>query len=379
MALRVYQLWKGRNIFLLKGRLVFGPDAKSILITLLLIIVPVFIFVTFIGRKFVDKVNAGYAISPLIIVFTIFVLFLLFMTSASDPGFVPRNSSPPDEVLVSDLSVFNDTGERNTQGTKLPRIKQVFVNRLPVKVKYCETCMLFRSPRCSHCSVCDNCVEKFDHHCPFVGQCIGRRNYRCFFLFISASAILCISVFSLSAFYMKLVVDDYASIWEAVKNSPAPLIVMVYCFLLLWFVGGLTGFHLYLMSTNQTTYEFFRCRANTRINVYDQGCMENLSEVFCRKIEPSKINFREYVQEASRNCRISIQQREAHFMNEDKREKVEDDREIGNDLWKISQRRDSKEIDDVRISRGSDGFPRSSGGFSRSPSEFCFGGFGMEA
>lgn len=102
---------------------------------------------------------------------------LLFLTSARDPGIVPRNAHPPEEEFCYESSASVEAGGRPTPSLQLPRTKEVIVNDMPVRVKYCDTCMLYRPPRCSHCSICDNCVERFDHHCPWVGQCIGKVLY----------------------------------------------------------------------------------------------------------------------------------------------------------------------------------------------------------
>lgn len=360
MAKRVYEVWKGSNKFFLGGRLIFGPDARSLLVTLLLIIVPVIIFCTFVGshlRHQFSSYNAGYAIVVVAVVFTIYVLVLLLLTSARDPGVVPRKSHPPEEEFRYETSASAEIGGRQTPSLQFPRTKEVMVNGIPVRVKYCDTCMLYRPPRCSHCSICNNCVERFDHHCPWVGQCIGLRNYRYFFLFVSSATLLCIYVFALSAFYIKVLMNDYEStVWRAMKESPASVILMAYCFIALWFVGGLTGFHLYLISSNQTTYENFRYRADNRINVYNRGCLNNFLEVFCTKIKPSRNNFRAYVQEEVQRPPLPTS-RDAGVEEvgpEDRRMKVEDDLDIGGDLLKISQRHNIEDIEaDIR-SRGSD-------------------------
>ncbi|XP_006654456.1 protein S-acyltransferase 8-like [Oryza brachyantha] len=342
---RVYETWKGNNRFLFGGRLIFGPDAKSLLVSVSLILVPVLVFCVFVARHLrhqFSTYNAGYAIPAVAIIFMIYVLVLLFITSAQDPGIVPRASHPPEEEFAYGNPLNGGTPGR----LQFPRVKELMVNGTLVKVKYCDTCMIYRPPRCSHCSICNNCVERFDHHCPWVGQCIGQRNYRYFFLFVSSSTLLCIYVFAMSALYIKfLMEEDYPTVWKALKHSPASLVLMIYCFIALWFVGGLTGFHSYLICTNQTTYENFRYRSDNRPNVYDQGCLNNFLGVFCSKTKPSKHKFRAYVQDEVRAPVVNFGRQMEEETAGGPRAKVEDDLEIGSDLLQISQRRNYGDVD----------------------------------
>ena len=93
----------------------------------------------------------------------------------------------------------------------------------------------------------DYAIEKFsDSELLFF---LVQRNYRCFFLFVSSSALLCIFVFSMSALYMKFLRYRNDTAWEPVMPPPASVVLMAYCFVLFWFVAGLTSFHLYLIAT----------------------------------------------------------------------------------------------------------------------------------
>eukprot|EP01018_Ginkgo_biloba_P019183 Gb_32541 [translate_table: standard] len=360
MAKRVYQVWKGSNRFFLRGRLVFGPDVTSLVVTIFLIVVPVIIFCVFVARHLLHKFpgkNSGYAILVVAVVYTFYVLALLLFTSARDPGIIPRAPHPPEPEDVCDSATSAECAGGQTPRLRLPRTKDVVVNGVIVKVKYCDTCMLYRPPRCSHCSICDNCVERFDHHCPWVGQCVGQRNYIFFFLFVASTTLLCIYVFAMSALRIKFLMDsDAHTVWDAMKRSPACVILMLYTFISVWFVGGLTIFHLYLISTNQTTYENFRYRSEDRVNPYNRGVIKNFGEIFCTKIKPSKNNFRAKVQDIALTEVADVPEyRESQDDVRDLRTKIGSDVEAGGTFSMAGEHTTQGEFNEELRSRNSDG------------------------
>nr|XP_054773069.1 palmitoyltransferase ZDHHC5-B-like [Lytechinus pictus] len=140
------------------------------------------------------------AIAAFDVLLFLVALINFLLATFVDPGVFPR-TAVGDEDRDDDL--------------RAPLYKTVQIRGIQVRMKWCSTCRFYRPPRCSHCSVCNNCIERFDHHCPWVNNCVGRRNYRYFFLFLLSLTMHMVSVFVLSLIYVletKSPISDYQTI-----------------------------------------------------------------------------------------------------------------------------------------------------------------------
>nr|XP_005895949.1 PREDICTED: palmitoyltransferase ZDHHC18 [Bos mutus] len=221
----------------------------------------------------------------------------LLQTSFTDPGILPRATVCEAAALEKQI---DNTGSSTYRPP--PRTREVMINGQVVKLKYCFTCKMFRPPRTSHCSVCDNCVERFDHHCPWVGNCVGKRNYRFFYAFILSLSFLTAFIFACVVTHLTLR-SQGSNFLSTLKETPASVLELVICFFSIWSILGLSGFHTYLVASNLTTNEDIKGSwSNKRggeasVNPYShKSVITNCCAVLCGPLPPSLIDRRGFVQ-----------------------------------------------------------------------------------
>ncbi|XP_057543596.1 protein S-acyltransferase 10-like isoform X1 [Amaranthus tricolor] len=237
----------------------------------------------------------------------LFVVTLIqyFITSNSSPGYVldairvveegnswaPLVSSKQPATSKNESFVITVDGDpkarsllgNNATWTKL--VMEMYPPRSSMRQLTCTYCHVLQPPRAKHCHDCNKCVLRFDHHCDWLGTCIGQGNHCRFWWYICEETALCLWTGILYASCLK------ASISRSWWVDAIVIILLITLSIVLIFLVLLLLFHSYLALTNQTTYELVRRRripymraVPERVYPFSNGMCRNLYNCCCAQI-----------------------------------------------------------------------------------------------
>ena len=74
------------------------------------------------------------------------------------------------------------------------------------KYQICRNCniLIDKYLRIIHCDICNVCCEFYDHHCPWIGKCIGKNNYLSFKIFVYSNILYILLQLIILFIYIKL-------------------------------------------------------------------------------------------------------------------------------------------------------------------------------
>ena len=290
------RIWPGNNRFLFSGAIQCGPfqDFGYNLCLWITVIAPCAFFFSVPAAYVWNEISP--AIVLVIVGLCITVPALFIVSSFMDPGIIPRKEIQvlfgiqdeirrefgiPLQPIQTSEKVYLDT-DSHTLKLVNPVDDQIYLTPelIDKGYKFCSTCRIIRPPRASHCSVCDNCVLRFDHHCPFINNCVGHRNHLVFASFIISSLIL-------GAMVLFAVI-----LWSASGNNKwaSPTVILIVALV----VGIPTGivillglalfsYQIFLNCTGQTTRENLTGRRRQDNNLIGAASWITNSDNICKR------------------------------------------------------------------------------------------------
>ena len=91
-----------------------------------------------------------------------------------------------DYFLVTAFFFTNPGVYNNTKKTKKnsdpPHKHDTSIIYESLEKNYCQVCLLNQPIRTKHCKICETCILTYDHHCFWLGNCVGEKNRLFFYI-----------------------------------------------------------------------------------------------------------------------------------------------------------------------------------------------------
>jgi len=161
---------------------------------------------------------------------------LYFYVARSDPGYVGKEMALDFEKLIDNIEGEGKTDKINSQ-------------------QICFTCDITKPMRSKHCRVCDRCVYRFDHHCGWVGNCVGHKNHPVFVGFLVVQEVVHITTIYLAIVALRYLWADGVGILGNLTGNPIMIILLIMHLTGVVMTGALMKQHIEMVLNNETTNE----------------------------------------------------------------------------------------------------------------------------
>ncbi|XP_053138173.1 palmitoyltransferase ZDHHC12 [Hemicordylus capensis] len=207
----------------------------------------------------------GELLQPLLFVSLVLCSVLLyFIVSLMDPGYVESDGDQKEAVNEEQKAMISQ---------QVPST---------VWLRRCGYCFLKQPMRAKHCQACRHCVRRYDHHCPWIENCVGERNHPLFIVYLAVQLV--VLMWAMQVAWSGL---NFEQSWAWLQHNALLLLSFLAIVLFTVVATLLLVSHLYLAASNTTTWEFMsrhrisylrQCEAE---NPFDQGIFRNLWKFFC--------------------------------------------------------------------------------------------------
>ena len=218
--------WRGYNKLFCKKKIYAGSQYYYSFGTILYLLIYGISFMIFVILK-QESISKKIIYFLLYSIYLIIVIFFCLICAFTDPGSIPINSLTANELKNANCCSNN---------------RVFYINGIRHRKRFCYTCQIIRPIGSSHCKTCNICVEKFDHHCPWVGNCIGKNNYKFFFIFL----IL------LNSFFIVTLISSLCFI--IFNKKLISIYIVILSVLTMLFITTLLIYHIKFTCRNMSTY-----------------------------------------------------------------------------------------------------------------------------
>ncbi|KAL5541223.1 hypothetical protein UlMin_042696 [Ulmus minor] len=207
-------------------------------------------------------------------------VIMLYKCTSKDPGYIKRPGDLGSSIDAEDLLLNIDLNSSSTWAGNWSQL--------------CPTCKIIRPVRAKHCSTCNRCVEQFDHHCPWISNCVGKRNKRDFFILICMATITSGlgAAVAVHRIWNGIPTIPVGETWTryVIAQHPGVVAFLFMDFLMVTGVTTLTVTQASMIARNITTnetanaarYGYLHGPDGRFRNPYNHGCRKNCSDFLIR-------------------------------------------------------------------------------------------------